>query len=261
MAIAGKLDVSARFWAGRFGFSLLAVILVASCSSSGPGAPSGGSPTATQGSGAAATTGAQSSASGLTVVKTFVLTNGDGPVEIVVSVINRGNLPVKLGAAETFTLLAKDGSQLATGKLVPMPQYLAPGDNGYLGGWTTDVAPAGIANVGAAEPHLSATEVGAIPQSLTNSQDTAIKADAANHAYATGSVKNTGSATDATGIVCVVLLDGSGNPLGWLEDDHTLPGLASGGSATFRADAPALPGSLVDAVMLMSTYAFDLESN
>ena len=252
----------ARCWAGRFGSSLLAVILVASCSSSGSGGPSGGSPTATQGSDSAATPGAQSSAAGLAVVKTFVLTNGNGPVEIVVSVVNRGNLPVKLGAAaETFTLLAKDGSDLATGKLVPMPQYLAPGDNGYLGGWTTDVAPADIANVGTAEPHLSATEVGAIPQSLTDSQDTAIKADAANHAYATGTVKNTGSATDATGIVCVVLLDGSGNPLGWLEDDHTLPGVASGGSATFRADAPALPAWLVDAVMLMSTYAFDLESN
>ena len=234
---------------------------MASCSSSGPGGPSGGSPTATQGSDFAATPGAQSSAAGLAVVKTFVLTNGNGPVEIVVSVINRGNLPVKLGAAETFTLLAKDGSDLATGKLVPMPQYLAPGDNGYLGGWTSDVAPADIANVGAAEPHLSATEVGAIPQSLTDSQDTAIKADANNHAYATGTVKNTGSATDATGIVCVVLLDGSGNPLGWLEDDHTLPGLASGGSATFHADAPALPASLIDTVRLMSTYAFDLESN
>jgi hypothetical protein len=60
-------------------------------------------------------------------------------------------------------------------------------------------------------------------------------------------------------VVAVVLLDGSGVPLGWLLDERTASGLDPGATVTFTANFPPQPGSIASLVKSARVFAFGPE--
>lgn len=187
---------------------------------------------------------------------------GGGTVQIVVVVKNTGGKPAKLGGvhSESFTLYAKDGSVLNTGDLTPIPQYVAPGATGYLGGWADFTDSASFATVGKADASVTFASADSIPaQTLTTAKVAVAPDDVKVWLEAKGTVTNTGTDTVDMGEVGIILLDSAGNPIGWLEDNTTALGILAGQTKGFTTEYPFVPASLASKVASTLVFAIAYE--
>ena len=230
----------------------LLALLVAGCS--GLGLPGGNQSNPV----CAASTG-RSDASGVTIVRTYLCNTDDSTVVLVVA-RNEGTSAIKLGGenAESFSLLAGDGSVLDAGDLRVMPQYLGPGETGYLGGWASRIGTLDIPRIDRVDTVVAASPVDVVPAQTLKAENVAVVTQG-RFVVATGSVSNTGSTTVYGGVVAVILLDGSDVPLGWLLDEQTASGLEPGKTVAFSANFPPQPASIASLAKSTKVFAFDLE--
>jgi hypothetical protein len=251
---------------GRTGKALLAVIVAAAlagCSepTATPSASPSGLATASLEASVAPTPTIYEG--GILSVASYTFLNETGAVEVVIQVKNVSPRPARIGGKKkpTFEIVNHDGFTLALGDLWMGPQYLPAGATGYLGGWTTDMTAAMIATIDHVTPKLAAEQVASIPSSLAIDGKFSVQADGANRwLTATGTVKNNGSSSVASGVVVVFLLDSAGKPIGWLGNDHTLPGLGTGISVPVTVTSPQVPASLAAKTKTVMAYAYELES-
>jgi hypothetical protein len=215
---------------------------------------------------AGATTAANAGDANVVVQKTFVFSAassiGGGNVQIIAVVKNTGGKPAKLGGmnSESFTLYAKDGSVLQTGDLTPLPQYVAPGAIGYLGGWANISDSASFATVGKADASVTFGSADSVPaQTLKTAKVAVAPDDVKVWLEAKGTVTNTGTDTVDMGEIGIILLDSAGNPIGWLEDNTTAMGILAGQTKGFTTDYPFVPASLAHKVASTLVFAFAYE--
>ncbi len=266
----------------RLAASLLGLVVLAGCSGSSlagtpPPAPQGASSApataqaspATQGAPSAEPSAPASSApqgdANVQIVKTNVFawpsSYGGGSVEVVVEVLNSGAGVAKLGGvnSETWTLYAKDGSVLDTGDLTPMPQYLAPGATGYLGGWTNVNDSATFATIGKADASVTFGKETALPAETLTTAKVKVSPDGFKvWLEATGTITNSGSQATSFGVIGVVLLDASGQPVGWLEDNTAPMGLLPSQTKGFKTGGTFVPASVAAKVKSVKVFAYDL---
>ena len=217
---------------------------------------------AMQASGAPANAGDANVVVQKTLVFPAASSYGGGNVQIIAVVKNTGGKPAKLGGvnSESFTLYAKDGSVLKTGDLTPLPQYLAPGATGYLGGWAnfTDSAP--FATVGKADASVTFGSADSIPAQTLKTAKVAVAPDDVNvWLEAKGTVTNSGTDTVDMGEIGIILLDSAGNPIGWLVDNTTAMGILAGQTKGFTTSYPFVPASLAPKVASTLVFAFAYE--
>jgi hypothetical protein len=223
----------------------------------------------TQGSGSAAPSApAASAAQGdadVRIVKTYLFawpsSIGGGNVEVVVEVLNSGAGVAKLGGmnSESWTLYAKDGSVLDTGDLTPMPQYLAPGATGYLGGWANISNGPKFASVGKADASVTFGKETAMPAETLKAAKVTVGPDDVNvWLQATGTITNSGSEATTLGVIGLVLLNGSGQPIGWLEDATNGMGLPPSQTKGFKTSYPFVPASEATKVKSVKVFAYEL---
>ena len=75
---------------------------------------------------------------------------------------------------------------------------------------------------------------------------------------ATGTVTNSGSQATSFGIIGIVLLDASGQPIGWLEDNLAATGLLPSQTKGFKTGSTFVPASVAPKVSSVKVFAYDL---
>ena len=75
---------------------------------------------------------------------------------------------------------------------------------------------------------------------------------------ATGTVTNKGKTTVAGGQICIILLDAAGKPVGWMEDQTTLAGLAPNESRDFKTSYPWPDAAVASRVAAYRVFPVDL---
>jgi hypothetical protein len=187
---------------------------------------------------------------------------GGGTMQIVVEVTNKGASPAKLGGgnSQTFSLLTTDGFVVEVGSLTPLPQYLAAGETGYLGGWTHLSDDATLASVDSAEPSVTFETAETVPEQTLSVEKVTVRADEYDiWMEATGTVTNTGDADAGLAVIGVVLLDAKGRPLGYLVDRLTAMRLLPQQKKGFSTNYPFASASLAPKVDSFKVYAYELD--
>ena len=188
--------------------------------------------------------------------------SGGGTVQIIVTVKNEGGGIAELGGtnSESWTLSANDGSVLDTGDLTPAPQFLAPGDSGYLVGWTDIRDNATFAKIGTQDQSVTFSAADTVPApTLTTAHVTARPDSSGVWMKATGTVTNVGTANITLGTIIVVLLDASGEPVGFVQDSASVLGMLPNQTKGFSTDYGFAPAFLAPKVKSIKVYAYELQ--